>query len=111
MRVLAYEVLRKLQETESHADEVVVKAEERARALVRDARATARALIEDAKAEAATEGESIVEAEEAKARAEATEVLKKSSAQCNKLRDTARASIPRAADLVVERIVTSSGNR
>ena len=111
VRLLSYEVLRKLQETESHADEMVSKAEERARGIVRDARSNAQTLIKNAKAEAAAEGESIIKAEEAKAQTEATEVLKKSSVQCNKLRDVVRAKIPRAADLVVERIVTSSGNR
>ena len=111
MRVLAYKVLRTLQETESHADEMVRQAEEQARKILREARTNARALIEKAQAKADTEGQSIIEAEGAKAKAEATEALKKSSDQCNKLRNAARANIPRAADLVVERIVTSSGNR
>lgn len=111
MIILAYEVLRQLQETESHADELVRKAEERAKGIVRDARAEARALIENAKAEAATEGKSIIEAEKAKAEADALKAAKRSSDRCDELRNAARANIPRAADLVVERIVTSSGNR
>ncbi len=108
---MAYEVLRHLQETESRADDMVREAEERAKEIVRDARAAARTLIDNAIDEATAEGAAMIEAEEAKAQAEAAEILKKNTAQCNKLRDAARANIPRAADLVVERIVTSSGNR
>ncbi len=109
--ILAYEVLKELQETEAHADEMISQAEERAKEIVRDARVTARTMIENAKSEAATEGKSIIEAEEAKAQAEAFKTQKRSSNQCDELRNAARANIPRAADLVVERIVTSSGNR
>ncbi len=111
MRVLAYEVLRQLQQTESHADEIVRKAEERARGIVRDARASARTLIENSKAEADAEGKSVIDAEDARAQVEAAETLRRSNDLCRGLRDAARANIPRAADLVVERIVTSSGNR
>ena len=108
---MTYEVLRQLQETESHADEIVRKAEERAKEIIRDARVTARTLIENAKTDAATEGKSVIEAEKAKAEAEALKAAKRSSDRCDELRNAARANIPRAADLVVERIVTSSGNR
>ncbi len=111
MRVLAYEVLRQLQQTESHADEIVRKAEERARGIMRDARASSRTLIENAKAQADAEGRSIIDAEDARAQVEAAETLRRSNDSCRGLRDAARANIPRAADLVVERIVTSSGNR
>lgn len=111
MIILAYEVLRQLQETESHADEIVRKAEERAKEIIRDARVTARTLIENAKTDAATEGKSVIGAEKAKAEAEALKAAKRSSDRCDELRNAARANIPRAADLVVERIVTSSGNR
>jgi len=107
---LAYEVLRQLQETEAHGDEIVRKAEERAREILGDARVAARTLIENAGAEAATEGKSMIEAEEARVQAEAAESLKRSSKRCDELRNAARTNTPRAADLVVERIVTSSGN-
>ncbi len=43
MRGLAYDVLRQLRETESHGDEIVRKAEERARRILRDARRDAEA--------------------------------------------------------------------
>jgi len=111
VRVLAYEVLKQLQETESSADDTIREAEERARGILRDARASARALMEKAMAEAVAEGKSIIEAESAKAQAEATEMLKRNDELCRKLRDKARANIPRAVDLIVERVVTSSGNR
>ncbi len=111
MRGLAYDVLRQLRETESHGDEIVRKAEEWARRILRDARRDAEALIDSAIAQAITEGKSVVETEEARAQAEAAESLERSREQCDELRDAARANIPRAADLVVERIVTQSGNR
>jgi V/A-type H+-transporting ATPase subunit G/H len=109
--ILAYGALKELQETESHADEKVRQGEEQAKGILRDAKDAARVLIENARAKTITERKSIIEAEEAKAQAEADKLLEQANDECDRLCNAARSRIPRAVDLVVERIVTQSGNR
>ena len=78
MIVLAYKVLRKLQQTESRADEIIKEAKERAKSIIRNARASARTLVTNAKAEAIEKGKSIVSTEDIKAKDEAAEMLRQS---------------------------------
>ena len=111
VKVMAYEVLRQLQQTESRADGIIKEAEEKGRTIIQESHLSAKTLLDEAKMKAISEGKSLINAEDAKAQQEADETLKRNNEFCRGLSDKARANISRAADLVVERIVTPSGNR
>ena len=100
------EVLTKIKEAEEEAQKRVVQAQQEASALRSDAQKQGKTYLDQAKLAGHQEAQSLVKEARQKSQAQLEAADARSRQECQQLLELAQSRIERAADLIVERIVS-----
>jgi vacuolar-type H+-ATPase subunit H len=108
---LAFEALKQARDAEVRADTIVKDAEAEARSIYSRSRQQALNIREETLREVKEKSQTEIKAAMNRASADIEVMTKNVENECGAIREQARAHMDRVADKVIERIVTSYGNR
>jgi V/A-type H+-transporting ATPase subunit G/H len=107
---LAYDVVKKITDTEKEGEEIVKKAQTEASEILKNSKIEAESIIDSAKQKADEYYKSIISKYELEAREASKPIIEKSQSSRTKLTNVPAELMNSAVNMVIERIVNSHGN-
>ncbi len=107
---MAYDVIKKITDTEKEGEEIIKKAQAEASKILKNSKDEAESIIETAKEKADEYYKSIISKYELEAREASKPIIEESQSSRKKLANVPAELMNSAVNMVIERIVNSHGN-